>query len=245
MEIKDNNNYTYDSVVQLDDEQTLSRKFLANVFLWMFAALAISTFFAYEFANNQDLRAYLFNPQTGGLSGLGLLAMFSPLAFVLLISFGFNRISYPVLAILFVIYAATLGISLSGILLIYTAASVFNVFLTATVLFGVMAIAGYTTKTDLTQFGSLLFIALIGLIIASVINMFLHSAQFEYIMSFFGVAIFTGLTAYDVQKLKRIGAGIEYGDANGKKLALMGALSLYLDFVNLFLFLLRIFGRRK
>ncbi|GAB3919307.1 Bax inhibitor-1/YccA family protein [Mucilaginibacter boryungensis] len=244
MEIKDNN-YTYDSVVQLDDEQTLSRKFLANVFLWMFAALAISTFCAYEFANNPDLRAYLFNPQTDGLSGLGLLAMFSPLAFVLLISFGFNRISYPVLAILFVVYAATLGISLSGILLIYTAASVFNVFLTATVLFGVMAIAGYTTKTDLTQLGSLLFIALIGLIIASVINMFLHSAQFDYVLSFFGVAIFTGLTAYDVQKLKRIGAGIEYGDADGKKLALMGALSLYLDFVNLFLFLLRIFGRRK
>jgi FtsH-binding integral membrane protein len=244
MEIKEKN-YSYQSVIQMDDEASSSRKFLANVFLWMFAALAISTFAAYEFANNVDMRAYIVNPVTHSPTGLGVLAMFSPLAFVLLISFGFNRISYPVLGVLFIVYAAVLGISLSGILLIYTATSVLSVFLTATVLFGVMAIAGYTTSTDLTKFGSLLFIALIGLIVASLINFFLRSAQFDYILSFFGVAIFTGLTAYDVQKLKRIGAGIEYGSAEGKKLALMGALSLYLDFVNLFLFLLRIFGRRR
>jgi FtsH-binding integral membrane protein len=244
MEIK-NKDYTYNSVIQMDDEQTASRKFLANVFLWMFAALAISSFFAYEFANNVDMRGYIIDPITQRMTGLGAIAMFSPLAFVLLISFGFNRISFPVLAVLFIVYAAVFGISLSSILLIYTGASVLNVFITATVLFGVMAIAGYTTSTDLTKLGSLLFVALIGLIIASVINMFLRSAQFDYIMSFFGVAIFTGLTAYDVQKLKRIGAGIEQGNATSNKLALMGALSLYLDFVNLFLFLLRIFGRRR
>jgi FtsH-binding integral membrane protein len=244
MEIKDNN-YTYQSVIQMDDEQTSSRKFLANVFLWMFGALAISTFMAYEFANNEVMQSYIFNPVTHSMTGLGVLAMFSPLAFVLIISFGINRISYPVLVILFVVYAAVMGISLSGILLIYTASSVLGVFLAATALFGVMAIAGYTTKTDLTGFGSLLIIGLFGLVIASVINMFMHSEQFQYILSFFGVAIFTGLTAYDVQKLKRIGAGVEYGTADGKKLALLGALSLYLDFVNLFIFLLRIFGRRK
>jgi FtsH-binding integral membrane protein len=240
-----NSNYTYQSVIQMDDEQTMSRKFLANVFLWMFAALAISSLFAYEFATNLDMRAYIVNPVTGGITGLGTLAMFAPLAFVLLIGFGFNRIAYPILTVLFITYAAVFGVSLSLILAIYTGASVLNVFITATVLFGVMAIAGYTTKTDLTNFGALLSVALIGLIIASVINMFLHSESFQYVMSFFGVAIFTGLTAYDVQKLKRIGAGIEQGEASGKKLALMGALSLYLDFVNLFLFLLRIFGRRK
>ena len=244
MEIK-NNDYSYQSVIQMDDEETSSRKFLANVFLWMFAALALSSFMAYEFGTDEGLRNYIFNPQTGGLTGLGIIAMFSPFAFVLLISFGFNKIPYPILAVLFIAYAAVLGISLSVILAIYTATSVFNVFVTASVLFGIMAVAGYTTKTDLTKFGSLLIIGLIGLVLASVINMFLHSAQFDYILSFFGVAIFTGLTAYDVQKLKRIGQGIEYGDAAGKKLALMGALSLYLDFVNLFLFLLRIFGRRK
>lgn len=240
-----NSNYTYQSVVQMDDEQTLSRKFLANVFLWMFAALGISTFLAWEFAGNADLLSYIYNPVTGGTTTLGMLAMFSPLAFVLLISFGFNKISYPVLAVLFIAYAAIMGISLSVILLIYTTSSVLAVFGGAAALFAVMAIAGYTTNTDLTKFGSLLIVGLIGLFIAMLINMFLHSAQFDYILSFFGVAIFTGLTAYDVQKLKRIGAGIEYGDATGKKLALMGALSLYLDFVNLFLFLLRIFGRRR
>ncbi|QKJ31403.1 Bax inhibitor-1/YccA family protein [Mucilaginibacter mali] len=245
MELKDNN-YTYQSVIQMDDEKTLSRKFLANVFLWMFAALAISSFFAWEFANNVDLQAYIIDPVTHGLTGLGLLALFSPLAFVLLMRFGLNRISYPVLAIIFIVYASVMGIGLSGLLWAYTLNSVLSVFVAATVLFGVMAVAGYTTSTDLTNFGSLLLLGIIGLIIASLINMLLlHSAQFDYVLSFFGVAIFTGLTAYDVQKLKNIGAGIEQGDATGKKLALMGALSLYLDFVNLFLYLLRIFGRRR
>lgn len=245
MEIKEKN-YTYQSAIQMDDEQTLSRKFLANVFLWMFAALAISSFFAWEFANNVDLQSYIIDPTTHGLTGLGLLAVFSPLAFILVMRFGLNRISYPILAVIFIVYAAVMGVGLSGILWAYTLNSVLSVFLAATVLFGVMAVAGYTTSTDLTKFGSLLFIGLIGMIIASFVNYFLlHSASFDYVLSFFGVAIFTGLTAYDVQKLKNIGAGIEQGDATGKKLALMGALSLYLDFVNLFLYLLRIFGRRR
>jgi FtsH-binding integral membrane protein len=244
MEIKDNN-YTYQSVIQMDDEQTSSRKFLANVFLWMFGALALSSFLAWEFSSNEVMISYIYNPVTHGLTGLGVLAMLSPLAFVLIISFGINRIAFPILAVLFVIYAAAMGVSLSAILIQYQLGSVLGVFAAATILFGVMAIAGYTTSTDLTGLGSLLMLGVFGLIIASVINMFLHSDSLEYIMSFFGVAIFTGLTAYDVQKLKRIGAGIEYGTADGKKLALLGALSLYLDFVNLFIFLLRIFGRRK
>jgi len=245
MENNSNHNYTYQSVVQMDDEKTSSRKFLANVFLWMFIALGVSSYFAYMFATNLDMQSYVFDPVYHSLTGLGWLAILSPLAFVLLIRFGLNRISYPVLAILFIAYSAVTGISLSGILLAYTATSVLSVFLTASGLFAVMAIAGYTTSTDLTRFGSLLYIALIGLIISLVINYFLQSAQFDYILSFFGVAIFTGLTAYDVQKLKNIGAGIDQGDASTKKLALIGALSLYLDFVNLFIYLLRIFGRRK
>lgn len=243
--MENNNNYTYQSVIQLDDEKTASRKFLANVFLWMFVALGISSYFAYEFATNLDMQSYVFDPIQHTLTGLGWLAILSPLAFVLLIRFGLSRLSYPVLAVLFIAYSAVTGISLCGILMAYTATSVLSVFLTASALFAVMAIAGYTTSTDLTRFGSLLYIALIGLIIAMVINWFLQSAQFDYILSFLGVAIFTGLTAYDVQKLKNIGAGIDQGDASSKKLALIGALSLYLDFVNLFIYLLRIFGRRK
>jgi FtsH-binding integral membrane protein len=107
-----------------------------------------------------------------------------------------------------------------------------------------MAFIGYTTKTDLTKFGGILMMAVIGIVIASVVNMFIKSSQMDYIISCVGVLVFTGLTAYDVQKIKRIGAGVEFGTAEASKLALMGALSLYLDFVNLFMFLLRVFARR-
>ena len=108
-----------------------------------------------------------------------------------------------------------------------------------------MAVIGYTTKTDLTKFGSIMMMGLVGIIIASIINWFLNSAGLDYIISFIGVLVFTGLTAYDVQKLKRIGAGVEYGTEVASKLVIMGALSLYMDFLNLFLFLLRLFGDRK
>jgi FtsH-binding integral membrane protein len=108
-----------------------------------------------------------------------------------------------------------------------------------------MAVVGYTTKTDLTKFGSIMMMGLIGIIIASVVNLFMHSETFDYIISFLGVLIFTGLTAYDVQTLKRIGAGVEYGHENTKKLTIMGAMRLYLDFINLFLFLLRFLGNRR
>jgi hypothetical protein len=111
------------------------------------------------------------------------------------------------------------------------------------VVFGVMATLGYTTKTDLSKMGSILMMALVGLIISSLINMFMQSSAFDYIISGISVLIFTGLTAYDMQKIKRIGAGVEYGTAEAGKLAIMGALNLYLDFINLFLLLLRFFGR--
>ena len=108
-----------------------------------------------------------------------------------------------------------------------------------------MAILGYTTKTDLTKFGSILMMGVIGIIIASVVNLFMQSGMMDTIISIAGVLIFTGLTAYDVQKLKRIGSGVEYGTDETNKLAIMGAVSLYLDFINLFLFLLRLMGGRK
>ncbi|OKS88871.1 Bax inhibitor-1/YccA family protein [Mucilaginibacter polytrichastri] len=244
--MENNRNYTYDdTVIQLDDEVAASRRFIANVFLWMFLALGISAFCAFLFASNPALSSSLRDPLTGGNTGLGTIVMFAPLAFVLAISFGLNRLSFPVLGILFIAFAALLGISLSFILLVYTAASVAGVFITASAVFGVMAIAGYTTHQDLTKFGSLMIMGLIGMVIATVVNFFLHSEGLSIILSYVGVAVFTGLTAYDVQKLKRIGAGIEYGDASGKKMAIMGALTLYLDFINLFLSLLRIFGRKR
>lgn len=239
-------NYTYDdTVIQLDDEVAASRRFIANVFMWMFVALGISAFIAFAFATNLNLLTLLINPVTGQNTPLGTITLFAPLAFILIMNFGMNRISYPVLVILFIAFAACMGATLSFILLIYSATSIAGVFVTASALFGVMAVAGYTTHQDLTKFGSLMIMGLIGMVIASLVNMFLHSAQLDMILSYVGVAVFIGLTAYKVQTLKRIGAGIEYGDASGKKLALMGALSLYMTFINLFLSLLRIFGRRR
>lgn len=222
-----------------------SRNFIPNVFLWMFVALGLSAGFAYLFSTNAQLLSMLFDPISGSRTTLGTIAMFAPLAFVLLISFGLNRLSFPVLALVFVLYSAATGISLSYILLIYTSSSVIGCFISASVLFAVMAIAGYTTEVDLTRFGSILMMALVGIIIASVVNFFLGSSQLDYIISFIGVALFIGLTAYDMQRLKRIAAGIEYGDASASKMVIMGALTLYLDFINLFLMLLRLFGDRK
>jgi len=242
----ENNNpdYVYKNVIQLDDADA-SRKFIANVFLWMFAALGISALCAYGFATTDGLRNTLVDANTQQPNGLAFLVMLSPLAFVLLIRFGLNRISYPVLALLFMAYAAVTGISFSFILQQFTSSSVLGVFLTTSVVFGIMAIAGYTTKQDLTKFGSILIMFLIGIVVASLVNMFLHSSGLDLLISYIGVAVFVGLTAYDVQRLKNIGAGLVYGEAPAAKMALMGGLTLYLDFINLFIFLLRIFGRRK
>jgi FtsH-binding integral membrane protein len=242
----ENNNpdYVYKNVIQLDDADA-SRKFIASVFLWMFAALGVSAIFAYVFGHTPALLQMLVDENTRQLTGFAYLVMFSPLAFVLLISFGLNRISYPVLALLFIAYAAVTGISFSFILLAFTASSVLGVFLTTSVVFGIMAIAGYTTKQDLTKFGSILIMFLIGIVVASLVNMFLHSSGMDMLISYIGVAVFVGLTAYDVQRLKNIGAGLVYGEASASKMALMGGLTLYLDFINLFLMLLRVFGRRN
>ena len=226
---------------------TASKSFIANVFLWMFGALLISAVCAFVFASSPVLMSYLFT-EDGHRSALGTAVVWAPLGFVLLMSFGYSRLSFPILALLFMVYAALTGVSLSFIFLIYQGGSILGCFASAAAMFGVMAVMGYTTKKDLTGFGSILIMGLIGLVIASVVNMFLHSSQFEYILSFFGIAIFTGLTAYDVQKLKRIGAGVEYGDvaaSDVKKLSVIGALNLYLDFINIFLYLLRLFGRRR
>ena len=229
-------------------EQTQVKNFMANVFAYMFLALGVSALFAYLFATNLELLQYLVSSTGRGLNALGYIVMFAPLGFVLLMSFGYQRLSAPVLVILFVIYSALTGISFSFILLQYTAGTVLACFLSAAAMFGLMAFMGYTTKQDLTKFGRILFMGLIGIIVASLINLFMGNSTLDYFISFIGVMIFTGLTAYDVQKLKNIGAGIQYADvpaSDVKKISILGALNLYLDFINLFLFLLRLFGGRR
>jgi len=228
-------------------EASRTRSFIANVFLLMFLALGVSALFAWQFSANEQLLAYLISPT--GLTGLGKITLFAPLGFVLIMSFAFQRLSSTALMALFMAYATINGISFSFILLAFTPGSVLGCFLSASAMFGVMAVMGYTTQQDLTKFGRILMMGVIGVLIAMVINFFLHSSQLDYIISIIGVMVFTALTAYDVQKLKRIGEGIEYegGVASNdvKKMSILGALTLYLDFINIFLFLLRMFGNRR
>jgi len=240
-----NPNYTYDSVVQLDDSATASRKYLAKVFAWMFAALGISAFCALEFYLTPSLMALIVDPVTHGFTGLGYVAVFAPVVFSLVATFGYTRVSYPVMVVLFIAYAGTIGVSLSVLGLEYTGASIFSMFLTSALLFGIMSVAGYTTNTDLTKMGSILWMIFMGAFVAGLVNFFIGSSQFQYILSFVFVAVLIGLTAYYIQMLKRIGAGIEYGSAESKKLVIIGAFVLYTTFINLFMSMMRLFGRRR
>ena len=236
-----------DYTLEQTSTHSVSKSFFANVFLWMFGALAISTVFAFLFAGSAGLQAYLFT-ETGKLSTLGWAVMLAPIGFVMLMSLGYERLSAPVMATLFITYAAINGISFSFILLAYTSGSVIGCFASAAVMFGVMAVMGYTTNKDLTSFGRILMMGVIGIFVALLINFILQSPMLDYLISLIGVAVFTGLTAYDVQKLKRISIGLEYegiGAASIRKLSILGALRLYLDFINLFIMLLRLFGRRR
>ncbi len=225
---------------------TKQNTILRSSFAWMSLAMVLTTLSAILFAYVPQLTSLLLEPTEYGFkpSMLAYVVMFAPLLFVMAMSFGINKMSFPVLISTFVAYSIINGISFSFIFFVYDIGSIYKVFLSTAALFAVMAIAGYTTKTDLTKLGSLLMIGLIGIVIASLINLFMRSAGMDYIISILGVIIFTGLTAYDVQKIKMIGE--QAGDsAESRKFGVMGALTLYLDFINLFLFLLRLFGGRK
>ena len=225
---------------------TSQNTILRSAFSWMTLAMVLTTISSLLFAYIPGLTSLLFEQTDYGFKPtiLAYVVMFAPLLFVMAISFGVNKMSLPMLIGTFVAYSIVNGISFSFIFMVYHIGSIVNVFLSTTALFAVMAIAGYTTKTDLTKLGSLLMIGFVGILIATLINFFMHSEQMGYIISVLGVIIFTGLTAYDVQKIKNMGSAAE-GDTMGKKMGIMGALTLYLDFINLFLFLLRLFGNRK
>lgn len=221
------------------------RTFLASVFSYMAMALVISGVMAWWFGSDMTKLAYLINFETGSHTILGWVVMFAPLGLVFLMGGMVEKMSGTALLATFLAFATIMGISLSYIFLIYSVGSIANVFFITAAVFTLMAVAGYTTKTDLTKLGSILMIGLIGIVIASVINMFLGSSTMDYVISIIGVVVFTGLTAYDVQKLKRMGEVVISGTETAQKMALMGALSLYLDFINLFLMLLQLFGRRE
>jgi uncharacterized protein len=168
----------------------------------------------------------------------------SPLAIVLVLSFGINRLSVPAAQAIFWAFSALMGLSLASIFMVYTDASIAKVFFITAATFGAMSLWGYTTKRDLTGMGNFLLMGLIGLIIAMVVNIFLQSTALEFAISAIGVLIFVGLTAYDTQKIKE-GYNASFGADVLAKGAIMGALNLYLDFINLFMMLLRLFGNRE
>lgn len=241
-------NYQYQNDSVFSQDRTASKNFFANVFLWMFVALAVSSVAAYFFANTPVILSYLVAEK--GFTALGYIAIFAPLGLVMLMGAGMQRLSYPALVGVFLLYSVLTGVMLSFILLIYAAASIAICFVAAAVIFAIMAIMGYTTDVDLSKFGPILMAGVIGLVVVSVINMFIGSDTLGYILGFAGIAIFTALTAFKVQEIKRIGEGLDQSGneialADSKKLAIMGALSLYITFINLFLSLLRVFGDRR
>ncbi|MBS1635056.1 MAG: Bax inhibitor-1/YccA family protein [Bacteroidetes bacterium] len=244
-------NYRNTNIDRFQTSQVVNtRTLLASVFTWMFIALGITTLISVLFANVEGLGNILFSEHlnaAGNLvkspNALFWICLFAPLGLVMVINFAMEKLSFAVLLGLFFLYAAVNGVTFSVIIMSYTAASVAKVFASTCALFGVMAIAGYTTKADLTKMGSLLFIGLIGIIIATIINMFGQWSTLSLIISILGVIIFTGLTAYDVQKIKEMSTYSD-GSAMYQKLGVRGALTLYLDFINIFLYLLRLFGKR-
>ena len=213
---------------------------MRKVYVWMTLALALTGFTAYGVATSPGIITALYSNSVL-LWGL----VIAEFAIVFGVSAAINRLSLTTATLLFVLYSVINGALFSSIFLVYTMSSIASVFFITAGTFAVMAFIGYTTKKDLTSMGKILLMALIGIIIATVVNIFLKSTGLEMIVSYLGVLIFVGLTAYDSQKIKQMLLMAPDAGEGAQKLALLGALSLYLDFVNLFIYLLRIFGRRE
>lgn len=239
------NKMTQEELTRMINEQegALSLAFPAlmrKVYLWMALALTITGFTSMIILSNESFIYTLFNKQ---LLFWGL--VIGELILVFSLSARIHKMSITTATIMFVLYSVINGVTLAPLLFFYTKTSIAKVFFITAGTFGVMSLIGYTTKTDLSSIGKILFMALIGLIIATVVNLFMHSSTLDLIISYAGVVIFVGLTAWDTQKIKRMLAMCEEPDEQAHKIALMGSLALYLDFINLFIWLLRILGDRR
>ena len=211
---------------------------LTGVIALMFFKMAVVTSDGGEIIGLTNFGNSIYN------SGLKWVIMLAPLGVVFYMSFGIAKMTAAKAQTTFWVFAALMGASLSSIFLMYTGASITRVFFITAGTFGAMSIYGYTTKKDLTKLGSFLMMGLFGIIIASVVNIFMKSTMMYFVISILGVLIFVGLTAYDTQKIKNMYMASDSGELMGKK-AVMGALTLYLDFINLFIMLLRLFGQRR
>lgn len=222
-------------------ERSAQLSLFRQVYLWMAMALVITGFMAMLVAESPTLLSLIFSSK---LTFFGLII--AELALVWYLSARIDRISFTTATLMFIIYSLLNGAMLSSVFLLYTASSIASTFFITAGTFGVMCVYGYLTKRDLTSLGNLCLMAVIGLIIAGLVNLFLQSSLMSLIVSGIGVLVFVGLTAYDSQKIKRmlLQEGLEVNDST-RKIALLGSLTLYLDFINLFLYLLRIFGKRE
>nr|WP_245826419.1 Bax inhibitor-1/YccA family protein [Oceanibacterium hippocampi] len=214
------------------------RSYMLRVYNYMGSGLALSGAIAAYVASSPSLMQAIFG------SGLGMVAMLAPIAIIFAMSFGVNRFGTTTLQALYWVFVALMGLSLAMVFAVYTAESITRVFFITAGTFGAMSLFGYTTKRDLSGMGSFLIMGLIGIVIASVVNIFLASSMLQFVVSVLGVLIFTGLTAYDTQRIK---SQYYHGHSDEilQKSAIMGALSLYLNFYNLFIMLMHLFGNRE
>lgn len=235
-----NENEFYRMVGEADRSQTAVPALMKKVYTWMALALAITGITAYGVASSPNLlTAILSNqPLFWGL-------MIGELALVMFLSARLHKMSLTTATLMFVAYSVLNGVTMSYIFVAFSMDSIATTFFICAGTFAAMAIYGSVTKRDLSKMGSILFMGLLGLIIASVVNIFLHSTGLMMVISYIGVILFVGLTAWDTQKLKVMLSQMDEYDETGQKMALVGALELYLDFINLFLYLLRIFGNRE
>ncbi|MCE3085478.1 Bax inhibitor-1/YccA family protein [Yersinia enterocolitica] len=215
--------------------------YMAQVYGWMTCGLLLTAVVAWYAANTPAVMNFIFSSQ---ITFFGLIIVQLGLVFV--ISGMVNRLSGSMATSLFMLYSALTGLTLSSILIMYTGASIASTFIICAGMFGAMSVYGYTTKRDLSGMGGMLFMGLIGIVLASIVNIWLKSPALMWAVTYIGVLVFVGLTAYDTQKLKNMGAQLDSNDRdNFRKYSIVGALTLYLDFINLFLMLLRIFGNRR
>lgn len=228
-----------DSIVQRTGSGL--QTFMAQVYGWMTVGLLLTAFVAYYVASSYALQDMIFSSK---IVFFGLIIAQLGLVFVL--SGMVHKMSGAMATSLFMLYSVLTGVTISSVLLVYTASSIASTFFICAAMFGALSIYGYTTKRSLSGMGSFLFMGLIGIIIASIVNIFMQSSMMSMVISYAGVLIFAGLTAYDTQKLKDMGNEINQEDKeNMRRYSIMGALTLYLDFINLFLMLLRILGDRR
>lgn len=233
--------FNYQSVATSEEKAAVAfPALMRKVYVWMSMALVITGLTAWIVAHNASLLQLIY-----GNSATIWILFAVEIGLVIALSAAIHKLSLPVATLMFVVYSVLNGAVLSSIFLVYTMSSIATVFFITAATFGAMSVFGYVTKKDLSSIGKFLMMALIGLIIATVVNLFMKNSGLDMIISYAGVLIFVGLTAWDTQKIKQMCLQAPDTGESMQKLALLGALSLYLDFINLFIYLLRILGNRE